>query len=520
MNRLRILVLGSAALLALAACSSSSGGSASSDAAAPSGTAAAAPEGSPQPGGVLKVVRAESFDGWNPDSAAAYASYQTLNAVLEPLVRVAPDGNGLEPGIATEWVYDPAALTWTFTLRDGVTFSDGTPLTSADVAFSAGEWVKGQNFGYAYENITSVTTPDAQTVVFELAAPDSTLPVLMSWTSSAVYPKDFGGKTDKDFYNAPVGAGAFTVADWTPGGRIELAKSDNYYLPGQPYLDGVEIDVVADANEQSLLFESGQADVVEYVSAVNAPKYADSIVALPESQVEHLSLNVTRPALADPSVRKAIALGIDYDAIAKGAFPGYATPAKGIIAPNLPNWAAPTGAAVARDVEAAKAELAKATAAPGSLELIFDSGIPADTLVAQVVQSNLKDVGIDVTLTGLETGAFLDRAFGLDSDMMIWSYGAISPDVVDPMGWILGTSMLFTGADDAGLAQQFGDYQAAETPEEKQAIVAQVQDDAAADGSAIPLVNFQVLHAAGANVNGFSSAPWGLYYWDPIWLAQ
>ncbi len=108
---------------------------------------------------------------------------------------------------------------------------------------------------------------------------------------------------------------------------------------------------------------------------------------------------------------------------------------------------------MARDVEAAKAELAKATAAPGSLELIFDSGIPADTLVAQVVQSNLKDVGIDVTLTGLETGAFLDRAFGLDSDMMIWSYGAISPDVVDPMGWILGTSMLFTGADDAGLAR-------------------------------------------------------------------
>ena len=313
MNRLRIVVVASAALLALAACSSggsaSSGSGASSGTGTSSGSGAAAPAGSPQPGGTLKVTRAESFDGWNPDSAAAYASYQTLNAVLEPLVRVAPDGSGLEPGIATEWTYDPKALTWTFTLRDGVTFSDGTPLTSADVAFSAGEWAKGKNFGYAYGNIKKVSTPDPQTVVFEMATPDTTLPVLMAWTSSAVYPKDFGGKTAEDYYKAPVGAGAFTVADWTPGGKIDLKKSTHYYLPGRPYLDGVEIDVVADANEQSLQFESGQADIVEYVSAVNAPKYADAIVALPESQVEHLSLNVKRPALADPSVRKAIALG-------------------------------------------------------------------------------------------------------------------------------------------------------------------------------------------------------------------
>jgi peptide/nickel transport system substrate-binding protein len=104
--------------------------------------------------------------------------------------------------------------------------------------------------------------------------------------------------------------------------------------------------------------------------------------------------------------------------------------------------------------------------------------------------------------------------------MMLWSYGAISPDVVDPMGWILGTSMLFTGADDAKLAQQLADYRAAETPQAKQKIVAQVQDDAAAEGSAIPLADFQVLHAAAKKVNGFTSAPWGVYYWDPIWLAQ
>ena len=224
MKLLRSAAIASSLILAAAACSrsnSSTGGNSTAT-------------GTPQRGGTLRVIRHESFDGWGPDKAAAYASYQTLDAVIEPMVRIAPDGKDLEPGIAESWNYDPKGPSWTFVLRKGVTFSDGSPLTSADVAFSEGVWAKGPNFGSLYGNIKKVSTPNAQTVVFGLAAPDTTLPVLMSWSSSASSRRTSEADRRRTTSLQPVGAGAFTVSEWSPGGQIVLKRNDHYYHPGSP----------------------------------------------------------------------------------------------------------------------------------------------------------------------------------------------------------------------------------------------------------------------------------------------
>lgn len=477
--------------------------------------------GTPQRGGTLRVARSESFDGWVLDSAAAYASYQTQYAVIETLVRSTADGQGLEPGLAESWEYDPEGPSWTFVLRDGLVFSDGTPLTSADVAWSEGIWAKGPNFGAVYAGIKKVRTPDDRTVVFELYDPDTTLPVVLSWSASGVMPEDFGGRTEADYYEHPIGAGAFTVEEWSPGGRIVLRRNDRYYDPDRPYVDEVVIDVITDPNERAVQLQSGQVDIAEYVSPVTAAQYGDTIVALPESQVEHLSLNTTRPPFDDVDVRRAVANAIDYEGIAGGPFAGYSSPPQGIIAPNLPNWAPPSVPPFAQDIEEAKRLLGGSKYPdPGTVELVYDSGLPADNLVAQIVQSNLAEVGIDVELTGLETGAFLDRAFGLDADMVLWSYGAISPDVIDPVGWILGTSWLFTGWETDTLLDQWFAYTATDSATKKQAIITEIQDQAIENAQAISLTEFQVLDAVGDTVRGFASPPWGVYYYDPIWLAS
>ena len=502
-------VLVAALVLTVTACASSS---TPSEGASPSDTG-------PHQGGTLHVARTESFDGWDPDKSAAYASYQTTFAVLEPLVRFAPDGQSIEPGIAESWTYDPKGPSWIFTLRDGLTFSDGNPLTSEDVAFSEGVWASGPNFGAVYAGIKKVETPDERTVIFDLFDPDTTLPIILSWSASGIMPKDFGGRSRQDYFSDPIGAGAFTVTEWSPGGRIVLDRNDNYYLPDRPYLDQIVIDVITDANERASLFQSGQIDLSEYVSPQTAPQYGDSIVALPRSQIEHLSFNTTRPPLDDPDVRRAIAYAIDYEAIVGGPFGGYGTPPQGIVAPNLPHSVPPSLPPFSRDLEQARSLLAgSASSDLGTLEIVYDSGIPADHLVAQIIQSNLAEIGIDVELSGLETGAFLDRAFGLDADMVLWSYGAISPDAIDPIGWFLGTSWLFTGYETDTLLDQFFAYAATESDQEKEAIITQIQDEALENAQAVSLCEYQVLHAASAKVHGFASAPWGLYWWDPIWL--
>ena len=466
----------------------------------------------------LHVIRAESFDGWDPDKAAAYATYQTLSNVEEPLLTFGSDGHSITPGIATAWNYDAEARTWTFTLRDGVAFSDGKPLTPQDVIFSATVWAKGKNYGSLYKNIAAVTSDDPHSVVFHMSTPDTTLPVLMTWSSSAIFPKDFGGVNESTFWQKPVGAGAFAIESWSTGGQTVLVANPHYY--GKVGVRRVVITTVTDANQGAALLESGQADISEYVTPQDAAAYGSAIKALPSSQIEHLSFNTTRAPLDDVHLRRAIAHAIDTPMIIKGAFKGYGEAAAGIIPSGLANGAAPDVPEPSFDLAAAKAELAQAAATPAGLEVVYDASNQTDKNVAQILKQNLAALGIDLTLAPLETGTFLDRAYGLKSDLVLWSYGPVSPDVSDPLAWISGTSWLFSGADTDRIVAQFGAYTAAQDPAARQDVVRQVQDDAASQVLAAPIAQFQVLDAVGPRVRGFAPAPWGMYAWSAITLGK
>lgn len=464
----------------------------------------------------LRIVRAESFDGWNPDGAAAYSTYQTLSNVTEPLLRANPDGQTIDPGIATEWEYDSASHTWTVTLREGVKFSDGTPLTPDDVIFSAGVWAEGANYGGLYSGITEVTSPDDRTVIFHMGAPDISLPVLLTWTSAGIFPKDFGGVTENEFWQNPIGAGAFQVESWSTGGQTVLSANEHYY--GEVGVDRVVIDTVTDTNQGAALIESGQADISEYLTPQASSAYGDSVVALSPALIEHVSFNVTRAPLDDPHLRAAIAHAIDGDSMIEGAFKGFGAAPQGIIPSGLNGWTGPTVTPPSFDLDRANEELSLATSPPTTLEVVYDASNEADNAVAQIMKENLHEIDIDLKLTPLETGAFLDRAYGLDSDMVIWSYGAISPDVIDPLAWIVGTSWLFSGADTARVEEQFAQYAATENSEERLAIIRQLQDDAAVELPVFAVAEFQALHAAGPRVEGFEPTPWGLYRMDTITL--
>lgn len=507
-------VVGMAAMmLALVACGSSD------DAPQAGPSASAAGESSvPGSGGTLRIGRTESFDGWVLDSAAAYATYQTHPAVFEPLTRFASDGVGVEPGLAESWSYDDATSTWTFVLRENAAFSNGDQVTSADVVFSYGIWSAGFNFGGSFAEVAAVEAVDDRTVAFVMSAPDSTLPALLSGSIAGVMPNDFGGASEDEFYNAPVGAGPYVVTEWSSSGDITLERNPHYYATDRPYFDTVEYVSVPDDNALVRLFESGEVDIVNYVSIAGSGQYdADRLVVTEPSQVFHLSLNATRAPFDDRLVRLGVSSVIDYGSITKGPLAGYGDEPSGILAPNIGNWAPPSMPYYTTDVEAAKSSIAASTHPDGaSVELIYDAANSTDALIGQIVQSNLAQVGIDVTLTGLETLAFLDRAFTIDAEMMIWSYGAISPDVSDPLGWIAGTGNLFTGADSTVFDEQRSAYLTTVDQRAKTAAIVAIQDDAIGTGAAIALAETPTLHAASADIEGFAPAPWGLFYIDTI----
>ncbi len=469
-------------------------------------------------GGTLTAVRFESFDGWVLDSAAAYSSYQTHQAVIEPLMRFGADGQSIEPGLAESWDYDPDGLTITFTLHEGARFSNGDPVTAEDVAFSLGIWNAGPNFGGSWDAIVGVTG-EGREIVMELAYPDNTLMAVLASSISGIMPMDFGGMTEDEYYNNPIGAGAFVVDEWSIGGRIILTPNEFYYDPERPYVDELILDVVTDETERQILFDSGEAQIIEYLSPTVAPQYdpADVYVCTVHS-VEHIGLNVLRPPFDDLLVRQAVAYAIDYEAIDAALGEYFGLPS-GILSPNILNWAPPSKPYFRRNLDMANDLLAQSSAAGGtSAELIYDAGNALDTLVVQIIQANLAEIGIDVSLSALETGAFLDRAFSIDADMTIWNYGAISPNISDPMIWIYATGWLFSGFETDTLFDQFLAYADAATNEDMQAIVTEIQDGAIDEAAAIAVAEGSYLHAVNQNLTGFASAPWGLYYYDTIGL--
>jgi len=317
--------------------------------------------------------------------------------------------------------------------------------------------------------------------------------------------------------NNPIGAGVFVVDEWSLGGRIVLSRNEFFYDSARPYVDEVVIDVIASETERQLLFDGGGVHIVEHLSPTVAGQYDAGDVYVNEPHaVQHIGLNVLAPPFDDPLVRQAVAYAIDYDAVA-AALGGYYVPPSGILTPNIANWAPPTKPYYRRDLAMARDFLAQSSAPDGAqVEMIVQAGDQPLELISQVVQANLAEIGIEVQLASLETGAFLDRAFTFDADITPFSYGAISPDMYDPLSWIMATGWLFTGYETDTLLGHFLDYAGALTPEDQQAVVAQIQDEAIDAAAAIAVAEGSYLHAVGQNLSGFESAPWGLYYYDTI----
>ena len=480
MKRLRGPAVAAVLVLAASACSpsSSAGGGASRSAAA----------GQPQRGGTLHVTRSESFDGWDMDKAAAYASYQTLYAVLEPLVRFSADGKDLEPGIAKSWTYDPARKTWTFVLRSGVTFSDGTPLTSADVAFSEKVWAAGPNFGSLYAGITKVETPDPSTVVFDVAEPFTTLPVQMAWSSSGIVPANYGGRTQKRSTRrrsvpapSPSCRGAPAARSCWPATRtttrpVALPRQGRDRRRGRLERASRALPVRAGGHLRVRLLVDGPAVRQGRPRAPVEPGRA------PEPERHQGAVRQPQGAAGDrrgdrlQGHRRRPVPGLRHDAAGDPARPTSAT------TPHRPAVPAPT-----QDVAKARQLLAGAGGRPrGSYEVIYDSGQPNDALVAQILQQNLAAIGIKLKLTGLETGRLPRRRLRASSPTLSCGRTARSrPDMFDPIGWVLGTSWLFTGPD-KGAGGAVRRLQRRTTDAAKQAIVTQIQDDRTAERPGAP----------------------------------
>jgi peptide/nickel transport system substrate-binding protein len=475
--------------------------------------------GAPTVGGDATILIPDAIDGWDPAFAIQLSTWQILKEVTEPLLRITGDGSDVAPGLAAEWAYDADAMTVTVTLQENAKFSDGTPVTSADVAFSADLWKAGPLYGPSYAGIASVETPDDQTAVFTLTAPDSSFVALLSWPTSGIVPTDFGGRSAEEFYAQPVGAGPFMIQSEKPGEEIVLERNPEYYAADSVYLDTVTYRVVNDNNQRLVQLEGGTADLVERVPLdLFSQVRGGTILEMPSASVSLIGFSAASSPTDNADFRKAVSLSVDRQALIDSVYSGKAEPNNGILPASLPGSTGSTSNWSDLDPTAATTAL-EASGYDGSpVELLVDSSRGIDLLAAQAIQPMLEATGIATDIVTVDSATFLGKLSAGEASMFIGNYSAGSPTLNDPLGFMLVTQTLYTGFNSDLLLPAMGAVAAAADPSDSSDAVAAYEDDIYANTFVAPLLSPWVIGALSERLHGLELSPYSFYDLRALWV--
>ena len=175
-------------------------------------------------------------------------------------------------------------------------FSNGKPMTSADVKFSIAQTQKAsQGWGYLDAAIKDIKTPDPETVVIDTKYPWAPFLADIALFANGIVPNNYGGETAKEFYSHPVGTGPFMWGHWTHGVEIVLKRNPHYWQKGKPYLDQVTWRTVTDTNTRELQLEGGQAQIDEFPDwqTVNTLQNTPNVnmTLFPSTRTDYMMMN-------------------------------------------------------------------------------------------------------------------------------------------------------------------------------------------------------------------------------------
>jgi peptide/nickel transport system substrate-binding protein len=399
-----------AALLcgALVAAVSACGGS--SDSASTGGTATA-----PNEATVAFSAKVVSLD---PDQAYNQLDVSVLHLISGNLFEFRRGGE-IVPGLAESATASADGLSWTFTLRPNLKFSDGTPLTSEDVKATFDRIMGDETNIYATlaARIDSVEATSATEIVVKLNAPYPSLTTVVSEPAFGIYPA--GRITTDGFFDSPVSAGPYELVSWGGTENVVVKVNDSYWGP-KPVIGTLTLRTIPDANTRLAQVRSGQIDF-----AVDLPPnlYSQITDSIHPQFTSLFGINALVPRNDHPpfdqlGMRQAVSKAVDRDQIAKTVFNDRLKPLAGFWPPTMTGY--DESISTKRDVEGAKAALQGTTCETGcTVNLIYSVDIAFAPPQALIVKSNLEEIGITVNLEGLDTTSFTNRLFAGDFDLAL-----------------------------------------------------------------------------------------------------
>ena len=377
------------------------------------------------------------ISGFDPLKVGVFdtASFTAAAAIFDTLTTL--DDKGVaQPKLALSWDHSEDFKTWTFKLRPGVKFHDGTPFNAEAVKANFDRQKDPANkcrcaFYIAF--IHDVQAPDELTVVFNLNDPSVNLPAIITIQSTNnVVQSPTAWKTKGDDYNRnPVGTGPYILKSWAAGDRMVLERNPDYWNKGHPYLDRIVLKPLPDAQSRFASLQSGEADIVwddEYdpdniQKAQKDPKLTVHTYVGSGAQV--YAFNTKVAPFDDLRVRQALVMAIDRKKMSKAITNGLSIPASNPYGEG--SWVkCKDDGALPTDIEKAKA-LIKDYGKPVDFKMII-SATPRGRNVGQVLQQFWKQVGANMEIEQVDQATIVPRAFMRKFQLTPWRI----VDLADP----------------------------------------------------------------------------------------
>lgn len=368
---------------------------------------------------IVKAIDAPHYDGqrttWSPTS-------DIVNMIQDTLVALDWDGKTPIPYLAKSWDISPDGKTYTFHLRDDVTFCSGKKFTADDVVYTfkrLKDPATKAPYAWRAGSIKEVRAKDPYTVEYELTQPFSELLLQLTMFTNAIHNKESVEALGKDYGLKGVdGTGPWCFVSWQPRTELILKRHDAYHWgpamyknPGPVKFQRMVVKFVPEDSSRMAAMMSGQFDFTNQfpLQFISQAKSAPTITvqqAKPNFQLLYYGYKITRPIVADKRVREAMNIGINRAEIAKGVMLGNAEPTYTFVSPDAQDFAPATEGVIREDVERAKKLLDEAGWKPGSdgirekdgMKLapkVYYTSAGNSTRVSEAIQGYMRKIGVD-----------------------------------------------------------------------------------------------------------------------------
>ena len=278
----------------------------------------------PRRGGVLLAVIGADAPGLDPHQESTFATIQMVAPLYSTLLQIDPDHYPKIVGdVATDWKISPDGLTYTFKIRPGIKFHDGSPLTAADVKATYDKIVFPPSGTRSvrkdhYTAVERVDAPDAATVVFKLKFASASLLTNLASPWNVIYPKKYLDKDPNHFMKNVVGSGPFKFKNYTRGSTFEGERNPEYHVKDRPYLNGYKFFISTETSVRAAAIRSGRAyiefrDLPHSEADAIKKQLGDKVVVQETPMVGQFGIGIqnTVKPFTDIRVRKALTLGLD-----------------------------------------------------------------------------------------------------------------------------------------------------------------------------------------------------------------